>query len=75
MIGQLVDEGGLSRSEEDETVSSSSDTSRPTDPVNVLCYCRRRSVLKKKRDHESLLVQNKQLVKPDGCSTSTVLKY
>lgn len=37
VIGQLCDEGGLSRGEEEEAASSSSDTSCPTDAVNVLC--------------------------------------
>lgn len=56
VIGQLVDEGRLSRSEEDETASSSSNTSRPTDTMNVLCCCCRRSVLK---THKLVLLSSK----------------
>lgn len=46
MIGQLVDESGLSGSEEDEAASFSSDTSRPTDAMNIVRRRRRRRVLK-----------------------------
>lgn len=47
VIGQLGDEGGLGGGEEEEAASPSSDTSRPTDTVNVLRCCCRRSVLQK----------------------------
>lgn len=45
VIGQLGDEGGLCRGEEEEAASSSSNTSCPSDTVNVLCRRRRWSVL------------------------------
>lgn len=36
MIGQLADEGGLGRREEEEAAPSAADTSRPAHPVDVL---------------------------------------
>lgn len=45
VIGQLIDEGGLGRGEEEEAASSAADTSRPTHPVDVLCHGGRGRVL------------------------------
>lgn len=45
VIGQLADEGGLGRREEEEAAPSAADTSRPAHPVDVLRHGGRGRVL------------------------------
>lgn len=45
VIGQLANEGGLGRREEEEAAPSAADTSRPAHPVDVLRHGGRGRVL------------------------------